>query len=98
MSSGSTLPPVGGFAELGISYSTLQSTCSGTLKSLTRYAEDPAAAAAAVAPDAEPLEDLGPEPTDAAAAEAAATAATKADGTPAAIAAPGLLGWYGDGS
>lgn len=41
MSSGSILPPTGGLAELGISYSTLQSTCSGTLKSLTRYPVEP---------------------------------------------------------
>lgn len=55
MSNGSTLPPTGGFAELGISYSTLQSTCNGTLKSLTRYA------VAAADPDDPPDLDLDDE-------------------------------------
>lgn len=90
MSNGSTLPPVGGLAELGISYSTLQSTCSGTLKSLTRYEEPVEDAGLVLAdgpePDLELAEPTGPEAVDeAAAAAAAAAAAIRADGTPTAL-------------
>jgi len=75
MSSGSTLPPTGGLAELGISYSTLQSTCRGTLKSLTRYPDGPL-----LDPD-DPDRDDGDPPADPAAA-----ATIREDGTPAAAA------------
>lgn len=77
MSSGSTLPPTGGFAELGISYSTLQSTCRGTLKSLTRYPD----------PADDPPDDLDDDEDDEDDDDPTTAAATiTADGTPAAAA------------